>query len=130
MKKILISLMALGSLSSIAAPLYTCKLPSLKTKLSISKQGGDLTYSFKGFDSGEVVEVFNFKRSDFEKDVELQSIMLKTGLKVENFINATAYITDSNSIGRSGLIVFKGGRSRAVAMSYFNGPTDYVQKCK
>lgn len=130
MKKIIMVLIALSSCHAFAAPSITCKLPKMKTNLTIAKNRGKLIYFFKGGESGNVIEVLNFRRSDFQRSGDLRSVMSKTGLKIENFINATAYIIDSNSLGRSGLMVFKGGRSGRVAMSYFNSPTDHVQKCK
>src|SRR5690606_17391125 len=99
-------------------------------RLSIHRSGDSLTYSFDDSEDAPVLEVIHLSRSDFEdgeNSEELQSYMVRSDLdSVEKFAKATLYITDSNTIGSSGLFVFEDDRSKIVKMSFVMGPTNTV----
>lgn len=138
MKVFILTLGLLSSTFSYAAVSHECKISKFgdveQLKVSQSRKNGKWTYTFKSTSeedqTGDLVEIIDVSRSRFSTEEDLKSIMKKSGLKVENFINATAYITDKNNLGRSGLMVFKGGRGSIVAKSFFIAPIDFVEKCK
>ncbi len=137
MNKLVLGLLAVAfTTTSYASTGYACKISKLKATLTVEYSQDVQKYYFKfktkdDTQTGEIVKVTNYNRDVFGTDRFLNKIMHEAGLeKVENFISATAYITDSNNLGDSGLMVFKAGRNGTVAQAYFNGPTEHVEKCK
>lgn len=136
MKNAFIGLMLLATVPSYAGTILRCKLPSLGWDLTIQKNQATNAYKYtvktkyEDAETSKIVEVKDLNRSRFQIDKDLYNVMIKSGLGIENFINATAYITNDYSLGRSGLMVFKGGRNTPVKMAFFNGAVDYVEVCK
>jgi hypothetical protein len=134
-------LLALATTSAFAAPLYTCKLPAkFQGNLTIERSGAGYTFTFGNDSSEPVLETIDLRRSDFENNEELMSYVERSGLEIDRFVSATIYVTDENTLGKSGLLVFKGGSSSfgrgtsahtdAVAMSYIMSPVNAVVRCK
>ncbi len=120
--------------------LISCKVSKLKTTVQIkalkdlngeASEFRFITKEYPNPNYKKVVDEFNVPKQQIESDPYLAKIARASGIvELRNVMSAKAYITDSDNMGMSGLMVFVSGPNRSVSMAFFAAGVDLALACK
>lgn len=115
--------------------LYQCNLKKMKAKLEVKVSGSQSQFRFITPEEPKpqfqkTLQSFDVPKQQILSDPFLAKIVRAAGVRdLQNVFKARVYITDSNNLGMSGLMVVQAGPGATEFQSFFAAGADLALTC-